>query len=173
MKGKINFPKKACLVLLMGLLTSAGQVYSGELITEVVRTGSSFAPPEITEPFGEYAVCFVDRIYYYANLPPELPDLDGAEYIMTANNDTNIDDLTMDVTLSADALVYLILDNRLGGTGGGLEVDPILDEELAWVFDLGFTDTGWDLGIDENATGFIDEYSSIFVAELSAGTHTF
>jgi len=172
MKGKINFPKQVCLVLLMGLLTTAGQVNAGELITEVVRTGSSFAPPEITEPFGDFAQCYVDRILYYTDLPPELPDLVGAEYIMTADNDKNVDDLIMDVTLSADAVVYLILDNRLGNTGGGLGVDPILDAELAWVYDLGFMDTGFDIKIVDDG-GALKGYSSLFVAELPAGTHTF
>jgi hypothetical protein len=172
MKGKINSQNLAVLVLLIGLFTSAGQVYSGELITEVVRTGSNSVPPEITEPFGEYAVCFVDRIYYYTNLPPELPDLVGAEYIVTADNDKNIDGLTMEVTISSDAVVYLILDNRLGGTGGGLGVDPILDEDLAWVYDLGFMDTGFDIKIVDDG-GALKGYSSLFVAELPAGTHTF
>jgi hypothetical protein len=173
MKRKITLQRMSALLVLTGLLISSGPVYAGGLITEVVRTGSSSASPEITEPFGEYAQCFVDRIYFYANLPSELPDLVGAEYIMTADNDKNIDDITMDVTLSANAIVYLILDNQIGSTGGGLGVDPILDEELAWVYDMGFVDTGFDIGINEGGDGFIDEYSSIFVAELPAGTHTF
>jgi len=173
MKQKITLQRMSVLIVLTVLLVASGPIYADGLITKVVRSGSNSAPPEIIEPFGEYAQCFVDRIHIYANLPPELPDLVGAEYIMTADNDKNVDDLTMDVTLSTDAMVHLILDNRLGETGGGMGVDPILDEELAWVYDLGFVDTGFDIGIDVGGDGFIDEYSSIFAAELPAGTHAF
>ncbi len=161
------------VILLVMLFVAPGATLGGELITAVTRTGSTWAPPAIFEPFGEFAQCYVDRSHLYSGLPGELPDLLGAEYIITAENDRNVDNVTMEVTLAADAAVYLLLDNRLGGTGGGAGVDPILDAEMAWVSGLGFTDTGFDIGIDEGGNGSVDQHSSIFVANLAAGTHTF
>jgi hypothetical protein len=37
---------------------------------------------------------------------------------------------------------------------------------------MGFTDTGYDIGIDEGHTGEIDQWSSVFAKEVSDGTIT-
>jgi hypothetical protein len=161
------------MILVFGTLAGNAQITFAQLITQVDRQGGLGPPPQIFQPFGEFAQCYVDRTHLYADLPPELPELVGAEYILTADNDKNVDDVTIDVTFSATATVFLILDNRIGGTAGGKGVDPILDDELTWVTALGFVDTGFDIGIDEWGDGYVDQYSSIFAASLPAGTHTF
>lgn len=161
------------LALVMSLLVSS-QLLGGELITNITRTGSTWSPPRLgTFPFGQYSQCYVDRTHLYSGLPGEVPGLVGAEYVLTAENDRNVDNVVINLTLANPAKVYLILDNQLGGTGGGAGVDPVLDAEMAWVYQLGFSDTGLDIGIDEGGNGFINEYSSIFVADMTAGTHAF
>jgi hypothetical protein len=67
------------------------------------------------------------------------------------------------------ATIYLMLDNRLGTAGGGKGVDPDLSG-MPWVATMGFTDTGYDVGINESGDGDIDQYFSIFKAAFPAGT---
>jgi hypothetical protein len=163
--------KSVYLVLLLAVVAGITQVAQAQLITSVVRTGSTAGTPRIASPFQEDAVCFVDRAHQYNQLPPELPELVGAEYIMTANDDKGNSTLTHQVTISRYATVYLILDNRLGGTGGGYGVAPNL-AGMPWVATMGFVDTGYDIGIDEAGVGDIDQWSSLFKAGFPAGMIT-
>jgi len=156
-------------VLVFGVIAGTASVASAQIITGLVRTGSTNTAPAIAGPFGEEVPCFTDRTHEYEVLPPELPDLVGAEYIRTANDDKGDSTLTHEVTISQMARIYLILDNRLGASGGGQGVDPDLSG-MPWVATMGFTDTGYDIGIDESADGDIDQWSSLFVNVFSAGT---
>jgi hypothetical protein len=163
--------KSVYLVLLLAVVAGITQVAQAQLITSVVRTGSTAGTPRIASPFQEDAVCFVDRAHQYNELPPALPELVGAEYVMTANDDKGNSTLTHQVTISRPATVYLILDNRLGGTGGGYGVAPNL-AGMPWVATMGFVDTGYDIGIDEAGDGDIDQWSSLFKAGFPAGMIT-
>ena len=130
--------------------------------------GSTNTAPEIApSTLDEGEVSFVDRDHQYKEIPESVI---GAQYVMVANNDKRQADYYLEVTIGQDATLYLFLDNRLGNTGGGIGVDPgLAGAVMIWVTDLGFTDTGDDIGIDESADGDIDQYFSIFERSVSAG----
>ena len=160
------------LLLMTALVCSAAQA---TIITNVVRLGSSGnTPPEISAtPLAEDALSFVDRTHEYNNLPVEAL---GAEYIKVANNDKTVADYGLEVTISQPALLALFIDNRVGGTAGdgdwaGVDPDPAA-AGMNWVADMGFNDTGLDIGIDEGGDGSIDKYSSIYVLEVGPGVYT-
>jgi hypothetical protein len=129
------------LLLVLGVVAGTPLVGSAQIITSVVRTPADTGNPHpaIAEPFEEECLAFMDRTHEYEVLPPELPDIVGAEYIKTSNSDKTVS-LTHDVTISQVAAFYLILDNRLGGTVGGLGTDPVLPAQMAWVTTMGFVD---------------------------------
>jgi hypothetical protein len=165
------FKNSILLLIVFGLFSvviGTTPAASAPIITSVVRTGSTNDTPEVAVPLQDMAECFVDRTHAYTAFPPEIPKLDGAEYIKTANDDKGNATLNHAVTISQTASVYLILDNRLGGSAGGLNVDPILTG-MPWLATMGFVDTGYDIGIDESADGDIDQYSSLFLADFPAG----
>jgi len=159
------------LVAVMVLVLGSGGSASGQLITAIERHNSSNAPPEIAEqPLGEAVPCFVDRTHVYRNVPVSLA---GAEYVLLANADKTVADHELIVTLAQPAVVYLLLDNRLGH-GNVLVPDPDMVADpaaagMSWVSTLGFVDTGLNVGIDEMADGDIDNWSSVYVQEFPAG----
>jgi hypothetical protein len=71
--------------------------------------------------------------------------LNNLEYIQTANDNRDITDYRLDVTLSAPVTAFLMIDNRNNGTtklpeGGDSNTnDPILTGDLAWVLNDGWT----------------------------------
>ena len=157
--------KLVFMLMLVGLFGAAAQ---GQFIDSIVRTGNSTQPPpEIAgDPLGEDVLTFVDRTHQYNEVPESLL---GAQYVMTSNSDKTTTEYTLSVSIAQDATLYLILDNRIGDTPGGLDVDPVLPAQMSWVTDLGFTDTGLDIGIDEGGDGDIDQYSSVFELSVNGG----
>ncbi|MHC4110140.1 MAG: hypothetical protein ACYSUY_03645 [Planctomycetota bacterium] len=146
-----------------------------QIITGVMRGGSSTNPPPIIAPnsLDEDKLCFVDRPHQYNSIPI---DLLGAEYVMVSNDDKTQADFSLNVTLSQPARLYLFLDNRLGhgATVGG---DPNMNPDLwaagmGWVYTNGFTDTGLNIGIDEGGDGQINQWASAYVRKSQAGTFT-
>ncbi|MHC4570412.1 MAG: hypothetical protein ACYTE3_32265, partial [Planctomycetota bacterium] len=124
-------------------------------------------PPEIgPDPLDEDVLVFVDRTHQYNEIPEYLI---GAQVIMTANDNKNVSAYELDLVMSADATVYVFVDNRMGSAGGGLGTDPDISG-MGWLDDLGFVDTGDDIGIDESGDGDIDQYSSVFSRAAQAGT---
>jgi len=124
-------------------------------------------PPEIApNPLDEDELTFVDRTHQYNDIPANLI---GAQYVMTANDNKNISGYELDVTMAANATLYIFVDNRMGGSGGGMGVDPDITG-MPWLTDMGFEDTGDDIGIDESGDGDIDQYSSVFSKYVLAGT---
>ena len=153
-------------ILLMAVF--AGSTHA-QFISGVSRGGGSTnTPPQIApNPLDEDELSFVDRTHEYNEIPEGMM---GAQYVMVANDDKNPADYSLEVTIEQGATLYLFLDNRLGGAAGGIGVDPDLaGAGMNWVADLGFTDTGDDIGIDESGDGDIDNYSSIFERSVSAG----
>ncbi|MBW8039568.1 MAG: hypothetical protein FVQ85_06170 [Planctomycetes bacterium] len=155
----------------LGVFTSA----QAQIITGVVRGGSSTKPPPIIAPnlLAENELCFVDRAHQYNSIPIALL---GAEYVMVSNDDKTQWDYSLDVTLSQSARVFLFLDNRLGhgNTAGG---DPNMNPDLwtagmDWVYSKGFGDTGLNIGIDEQGDGDVDQWASVYVKKFQAGTVT-
>ncbi|MGD8501944.1 MAG: hypothetical protein PVJ86_14930, partial [Phycisphaerales bacterium] len=155
------------LILLMAVL--AGSAHAQFISSVSHRNTDSDAPepPEIApNPLDEDELTFVDRTHQYNEIPTYLI---GAQYIMTANDNKNVSAYELDVTMEADATLYIFIDNRMGAAAGGLGVDPDLTG-MAWIANEGWEDTGDDIGIDESGDGDIDQYSSVFAKEASAGT---
>jgi len=164
--------KRLMLLLLVFALVGAAQVAQAQIITGIAhRNTDSDAPenPQIaTAPLDEGSLTFVDRTHIYADVPEYVI---GAEYILLANDNKNMSTYELDITLSRNARVLVFVDNRMGGAAGGLDVEPNIDG-MPWLGDLGFVDTGIDIGIDESADGSINQYFSIFELEVKAGTIT-
>ena len=161
------------LIVLVALVFAISNVASAAIITDVVRRNSNNDPPVIATDLQEDSLCFVDRTHEYNALP-----LVGIEYVQVANNDKGNAEYELDVTLGTSATLYLVIDNRVGGTAdtGGLDdwagVDPDLSSKMTWVTSMGFADTGYDIGIDEGGSGTIDKWSSVFSKDVPAGTIT-
>ena len=158
--------KLACLLLLTFVLVGSAQA---QFISAVAhRNTDSDAPeePRISpDPMAEDALVFVDRTHQYNEIPEYLI---GAQYVMTANDNKNMSAYELDLVMSANATVYVFVDNRMGSAAGGLGVDPDITG-MGWLNDLGFVDTGDDIGIDESGDGDIDQYSSVFAKAVKAG----
>ena len=156
------------LISLMAVFAGSTQA---QFIGDISRGGSSInTEPQIApNPLDEDEFSFVDRSHQYNEISESVI---GAQYVMVANDDKHPADYSLEVTIAQDATLYLFLDNRLGGTssGSGIGVDPdLVGAGMNWVTDLGFTDTGDDIALDEGGNGYIDRYSSIFERSVSAG----
>jgi hypothetical protein len=153
------------LFLLMAFFAGSADA---QFITSVaMRNGSD--PPQIApDPLAEGSVTFVDRTHVYADVPESVL---GAQYVMLANDDKGISAYELDLTFAVNATLYVFVDNRMGGAAGGKGVDPVITG-MTWLTDMGFIDTGEDIGIDESNDGDIDQYYSIFALSVTAGTIT-
>ncbi len=156
------------LMVLLGVVVCTMNVAQAQLITGIERRGSTNTPPQVApDPLAENAVCYVDRVHEYTDIPEFLL---GAEYVMVANDDKNPAGYELDVTLSNNAILYLILDNRLGG--GSMAAPGPVGDPMPWVLEMGFVNLEVDLGIDEGADGTINQRSSIWALEVRKGTIT-
>ena len=153
------------LILLVALFAG---VANAQFITSVaMRNGSD--PPQIApDPLAENSAAFVDRTHVYADIPEFIL---GAQYVMLANDDKGISAYELDLTFGMMATLYVFVDNRMGGAAGGKDVNPNIDG-MPWLMDMGFVDTGEDIGIDESFDGDIDQYFSIFSLAVDIGTIT-
>ncbi len=169
------FRKRLLLGLALGISTVAVQVTSAAIITSIERRNSDKTYPQIAGPLVEGALGYVDRTYEYNQIPVALVD---AEYIKVANDDKKSQYYELDVTLSQDATLYLLLDNRLGhgpGLGGrsGRLWDPYLSPAgMSWIIDAGFVDTGADISVHEFGTSVAFKWSSVYAKDVSAGKIT-
>ena len=140
-----------------------------QFISSISRNGSSNTPPRIaSNPLRENELCFVDRKHRYKNIPSSLI---GAQYVIVANSDKRVASYSLRINIAQNANLYLFLDNRLGvgvESTKGRDLD-LIRAGMHWVADLGFTDTGYDIGIDESSDGDIDQYSSVFKKTVFAG----
>jgi hypothetical protein len=161
------------LIFVIAVMFALSSVASAAIITDVVRRNSTNDPPVIATDLQEDSLCFVDRTHEYNALP-----IVGIDYVKVANNDKTAGAYELDVTLGSSATLYLVIDNRVGGTAdiGGNDdwagVTPDLSSKMTWVTSMGFVDTGYDVGIDEGGNGSIDKWSSVFGKDVSAGTIT-
>ncbi len=157
------------MLLVLGLF--AGMSHAG-LITSAVRLNpdgnSGDTEIEIGSNLQDGSKIFVDRDHLYAEVPQS-----GADYILVANDDKDNPNLQYDVTIASDATMILVLDNRLGhGNSGGGDPDMVPDlvsAGMTWISDMGFVDTGLNVGIDEGGDGGVDQYSSLFAKDVMAG----
>ena len=184
---------RSVLLLVTAMLVVSAGIAQAALITNVVRTGGNTKTGK--PPIGDYNgttaplpteagglkdgnMLFSDRVHVWANTPAQVM---GAEYVRGFNDDKNMSTFQLEVTVSAPCILGLILDNRLGNEGAipsDLEARKLLAPNLVaagmqWVIDMGFVDTGLDIGVDESANQTIDQYSSIFSKMVGPGTYTF
>lgn len=154
--------------------------------------------------FGDKSPAYVDRTHVYRTTPMlgsgtwNWPSyLQGASYIMTANDNRDNTNYSISLTLSQPAYVYLFIDNRGGGNDGNANDPPMLGTStnmmgtgfMTWVLDDGFQGktTGInrfgtsvspnftvpdELAMDESNNGTLDNYASVYWRRFGAGTVT-
>jgi len=148
--------------------------------------GTAAEDPYTVGLFEDLAPAMVDRSHAYTGAAPDLPIPDyllGNEYIMIRNDNKNTDPFQLDVTVSEDCLVYLLIDNRCGDGDGanpptigpGTEVMEWVDP-ATWVPML----TGWnrmhnpdqpdEIGIDEGRNGDINQQYSVYRTFVPGGS---
>jgi hypothetical protein len=132
---------------------------------------------------------FVDRNHQWNGATTDLPIQDylmGGEYIMSGNDNRDNPDYRLDITLSAPALVYMLIDDRLPD---GVNTTPpgISDTAMGWILTDGWSpvinglnrfadDTIPDhVGADEGGDGTgpgnaINQWASMYVKSQPAGT---
>jgi len=159
--------KYVFLALLAVLFTGTAQA---QWISAVAQRNTDTDAPELPQisptPMAEDALVFTDRTHQYNDIPANLL---GAQIVLTNNDNKNQSAYELDVTFSANATLYVFVDNRMGGSPGGKGVLPVITG-MAWLANMGFVDTGDDIGIDESGDGTINQYSSIFSLSVKAGT---
>jgi len=170
---------KRLLVLVVVSVTAwmvPGPTVQAQYISGIERRNSANNAPVIAETLlSENVPSFVDRSYAYVQVPPEIT---GAQYVKMANNDKMVGDFELDVTLAGDAVLLLFIDNRVGNDGliehpaDYAGITPDLATEMAWAANMGFVDTGIDIGVDENANGLATYWSSVYSKTVSAGIIT-
>jgi len=157
------------LILLVALFAGSA---NAQFITSVAHRNTDSDATELpqiaADPLAENSLTFVDRTHVYADIPESIL---GAQYVLLANDNKNMSTYELDLTFGMDATLYVFVDNRMGGSAGGKDVAPNIDG-MGWLADMGFVDTGEDIGIDESFDGGINQYFSIFALKVSVGTVT-
>jgi len=161
--------KLICSILLIAVFTvSAHAQFISGVAHRNTDTDATEEPQIAPNPLEENSVTFVDRTHVYADIPESIL---GAQYVMLANDNKNMSTYELDLTIAANATLYVFVDNRMGGAAGGKDVNPNIDG-MGWLNDMGFVDTGEDIGIDESFDGGINQYFSIYALPVSVGTVT-
>ena len=159
------------IYLILLVILFAGSA-NAQFITSVAHRNLDTDAPEdpqiAPDPLAEGSLTFVDRTHVYADVPESVL---GAQYVMLANDNKNMSTYELDLTFGMNATLYVFVDNRMGGAAGGKDVNPNIDG-MPWLMDMGFVDTGEDIGIDESDDGDIDQYFSIFSLAVEVGTVT-
>lgn len=157
------------------LFASVRDCSAGLIVGAEKHNSSIYAKAQITGPLVEGALSYLDRSYHcYREIPEALV---GADYIQVANNDKLSPFYTLDITLSQAATLYLFIDHRIGHGWVG-PTQAILEPDLyagnmPWVYAMGFIDTGWKMGMDEDDDGLSNQHFSIFSRTAGPGTITF
>ncbi len=204
MKKTCQFLRLAFLVMaLSGVLS----VHSAIVITSVVETGgdgtvtAKYTGQSFTgiAPLGAYTVppysllakCFVDRTHAHTNASGAIliPSyLLGNDYILTRNDNRENTGFRLDVSVSQEVLVYMLVDNRIGDSTANNNNPPFNGTAITawtgmtWMNTAGFrpVQTGInrtsnstlpdEVGIDENADGSINTHYSVYSNRYPAGT---
>ena len=175
------------------------------LIASVVETGGDGEPASkftgqtfdhanlgagYTVPFlGEDVGAFTDRAHQWngAATAVRIPYyLDGSEYIMSRNDNRDNYPFQMDVTITANADVYLLIDNRLRDGDGG-NPPSFGATNMQWVLDQGWQPVRKGLnrsgslslpdevGVDEAGDGVgpgagLNQWASVYTKSFGTGT---
>lgn len=152
-------------VLCAALFLTAGTAWADFSSVERGGTSTRCAPAVAPTGLEEDALAFCDRTHEYNNVPSALV---GTQYVTVSNSDKTQSDYSLAVTLDTDGVILIFLDNRIpdgnnttpAAPGGGA---------MDWVVDMGFTDTGLDVGIDEGGDGVVNQTSSVYQLAVTAG----
>jgi hypothetical protein len=133
--------------------------------------------------FGNHAPAFVDRNHRYTNASDTvaIPSyLSEGEYIMSGNDNRDNPGYLLDITLSASAQVYLLIDNRLGDAVNA--TPPTFDaSHMQWVLDEGWvpvqtglnrggsTSVPDEVGFDEGADATLNQWFSVYTKSFPGG----
>jgi hypothetical protein len=196
--------------LVCGILAVSLNLVALPIITDISQTGGiDTKPPKFTGQtfdhpnlgagytvpfFAEDVAAFNDRTHQWNGAAVDLPLPDylvGGEYIMLANDNRGNDQLATTVTISQPSLVYLLVDNRLGGAGNA--TPPTLGDTreagMGWMLLDGWTpvqnglnrtgdpEVPDEVAVDEGAGGVgpgvaLNQWSSVYVKAIDAGTFT-
>ncbi|MFM7815585.1 MAG: hypothetical protein ACKPGI_01315, partial [Verrucomicrobiota bacterium] len=149
-----------------------------------IRNGSTLIRAGYEVPlFGARALSMTDRAHEWnaaaGNVP--IPSyLAGKPYVMIANNNRDNANLKIDLQLNAAAKAYLLVDNRIGDNDASNP--PDFTTVMKWV-----TEGGWvasssglnrtanparpdEVGYDENGDGSINQWASVYVRTVGAGS---
>ena len=159
--------------------------FTGETFSGALGNGSTYTVPV----FGILAKTYTDRLHAYTNYagPNLIPSyLLGNEYIMVRNDNRDNASFKIDVTISQDSVVYLLIDNRLGdASNANPPFNPTAITawpSMTWAGAAGFrpVQSGAnrssnstlpdEAGIDEGADGGINNWFSIYSNRYPAGT---
>lgn len=172
------------LVISMSLVAVPTNVGAdpGTIITSVVRSGGATGgqPQIITGPslggLQENSRTYADRTYIWQNVPVELL---GADYVKTYCDDKMASGVSYAVTLSQDATLYVLIDDRyIAGTGWrSFPYEPLIDPPFPWM--LGSSAVFADTGLRLSHTGYTVSSNCpyngefwVYAADVSAGTYT-
>jgi fibronectin type 3 domain-containing protein len=149
---------------------------------DLINGGNIIATNHTVPLFGEDVYAMTDRLHQWnsANATTAIPDyLTRNEYIPIANNYRDNPDLQIDVTLRARALVYLLVDNRVGD--GNAANPPDFTTLMNWVLTDSWTPVNTSrnpaadptvpdqVGYDEAADGTINQVASVYAKVQEAG----
>ncbi len=163
-----------------------GVTYATTIAGEPI-VGSAVGSPFTVGTFGPNTPAFVDRAHRYFSDPsiagsvPIPAYLLGGEIIMSGNDNRDNATYKLDVTISRDAMVYLLIDQRLGDTDN--LTPPTFDAtHMQWVLDQGWTavrtgnnrtaDSSLldEVAFDESADNTVNQYYAIYSKRIPAGT---
>ena len=190
------------------LLGGAGSVQALPTITSVVETGgddSANTPAQFTGQafnhpnlgdltvglFQERAPTYRDRTHQWTGAAAGFPlpgYLVDGEYIMIRNDNRDNPEFKLEVTVVEEALVYVLVDNRLTDAAAGDPPEsgfsPEFWQRMPWLAIEGYVpvqnglnrtaDPTWpdEVGVDESADGSINNWSSVYFKQVPAGTFT-
>ena len=164
--------KRRTVTLSAVLIAATALAVNGQVITKVERrnpvaSSQGVAVQPAPTPLKEGAKAYADRTHLFRRVPV---DLIGAQYILTANDDKNSPNLELHLTIGQPGTLYVILDNRVGTNVRSQDATPNPTAAgMVWMTALGFTDTGMDMALDENANATIDNYYSVFSIPVTPG----
>jgi hypothetical protein len=163
-----------------------GQTFNVSIANEPVP-GAVIGNPFTVGTFQSTVPAFVDRNHAYrgsdaATSTPAIPSyLDAGDYIMSGNDNRDNAAYRLDVTVSAQARAYMLIDNRLQD-GDGATPPSFGPANMQWILDQGWLATGSginrtgnpaipdEVGIDEGADGTVNQWYSVYYKDFAAGT---
>ena len=134
--------------------------------------------------FGHKSPAMVDRAHRHYNVSDTVlvpTYLNGAEYIMSGNDNRDNAQYRLDVTVNEPARTYMLIDTRL--SDGDANTPPTFGPtSMQWILDQGWTavKTGNnrtadltlpdEVGIDEGADDTINTWYAVFSKDFPTGT---